>query len=62
MAVSNGDVTLKGMIDTRTVKQLAENMAETVSGLKEVHNQLRVVQAQDHSMQQGSQSQPYQRY
>jgi hypothetical protein len=40
--VANGDVTLAGRVESRTVKHLAENMVETVSGVKEVHNQLRV--------------------
>jgi len=42
VTVADGDVTLTGRIESRTVKHLAENMVETVSGVKEVHNQLRV--------------------
>ena len=40
--VADGDVTLVGRVESRTVKHLAENMVETVSGVKEVHNQLRI--------------------
>jgi hypothetical protein len=40
--VAEGDVTLTGRVESRTVKHLTENMVETVSGVKEVHNQLRI--------------------
>jgi BON domain-containing protein len=40
--VSGGDVTLDGRVESRAVKHLTEAMVETVSGVKEVHNQLRV--------------------
>jgi BON domain-containing protein len=42
VSVNEGDVTLSGRVDSRAVKHLTEVMAETVSGVKEVHNQLRV--------------------
>jgi osmotically-inducible protein OsmY len=42
VAVSDGDVTLTGRVESRAVKHLTEVMVETVSGVKEVHNQLRV--------------------
>jgi len=45
VTVSDGDVTLTGRVESRTVKHLTENMVETVSGVKEVHNQLRVMPA-----------------
>jgi hypothetical protein len=45
--VADGDVTLTGRVETRTVKHLTENMVETVSGVKEVHNQLRVTPPPD---------------
>jgi hypothetical protein len=41
--VVDGDVTLLGRVESRTVKHLTENMVETVSGVKEVHNHLRVM-------------------
>jgi hypothetical protein len=43
VTVADGDVTLTGRVESRTVKHLAENMVETVSGVKEVHNQLRIM-------------------
>jgi osmotically-inducible protein OsmY len=42
IAVSEGDVTLSGQVESRAVKHLTEAMVETVSGVKEVHNHLRV--------------------
>jgi osmotically-inducible protein OsmY len=39
--VKNGDVTLTGTVESRNVKRMAEDVAEGVSGVKEVHNQLR---------------------
>lgn len=42
VAVNDGDVTLSGRVESRAVKHLTEAMVETVSGVKEVHNQLRV--------------------
>lgn len=45
VTVGNGDVTLVGRVESRAVKHLTEVMVETVSGVKEVHNQLRVAPA-----------------
>ena len=42
IAVSDGDVTLSGQVQSRAVKHLTEAMVETVFGVKEVHNHLRV--------------------
>lgn len=42
VSVAEGDVTLAGLVESRAIKHLAEAMTETVSGVKEVHNQLRV--------------------
>jgi hypothetical protein len=42
VAVKDGDVMLSGRVESRAVKHLAETMVETVSGVKEIHNQLRV--------------------
>jgi osmotically-inducible protein OsmY len=50
--VKNGEVTLRGTVESRAVKHLVENMVETVTGVKDVHNQLRVAQFQ----QQGGQA------
>ena len=40
--VNNGEVTLMGTVNQRQAKHLAEDIAESVSGVKDVHNQLRV--------------------
>lgn len=43
--VKNGEVTLAGTVESRNIKRLAEDVAESVSGVKEVHNQLRALGA-----------------
>jgi osmotically-inducible protein OsmY len=40
--VTNGEVTLKGSVDSRADKDRAEDIAESVSGVKNVENSLRV--------------------
>ena len=40
--VQNCEVTLSGTVEDRYFKKLAENIAETVSGVKDVHNQIRI--------------------
>ena len=50
--VANGEVTLTGTVDDRQAKRMAEDVAESVSGVKDVHNQVRVKQQQQH--EQGS--------
>jgi osmotically-inducible protein OsmY len=40
--VKSGEVTLKGTVDQRPVKRMTEECVESISGVKEVHNQLRV--------------------
>jgi hypothetical protein len=42
--VSNGQVTLSGTVDERHARRLAEDIAEGVSGVKEVQNHIRVQQ------------------
>jgi hypothetical protein len=48
--VENGEVTLTGTVESRQAKRLAEDILDAVSGVKDVHNQLRVqsVQGQSH--------------
>jgi len=57
--VKNGEVTLTGTVERREEKRMAEDVAEAVSGVKDVHNQLR---AQPHhqgaTSGQGTQSNP----
>ena len=42
VTVANGEVTLIGVVRERPEKRMAEDAAEQVSGVREVHNQLRV--------------------
>jgi hypothetical protein len=43
--VNNGEVTLSGSVDSRWAKRAAEDVAESVSGVKDVSNNLRVTQS-----------------
>jgi hypothetical protein len=40
--VKDGEVTLTGTVDDRHTKRLAEDVADSVSGVKQVHNQIRL--------------------
>jgi BON domain len=40
--VQNGEVTLSGVVDDRPAKRMAEDVVDSVSGVKDVHNQLKV--------------------
>jgi hypothetical protein len=40
--VQNGEVTLEGTVPNRPMKRLAEDVAESVSGVKDVHNRLHI--------------------
>ena len=40
--VENGEVTLEGSVETRHMKRLAEDIAEDVAGVLDVHNTIRV--------------------
>jgi hypothetical protein len=40
--VQDGEVTLEGIVEERRIKRLAEDVAENVRGVKEVHNRLRL--------------------
>jgi BON domain len=42
--VQNGEVTLRGYVDSREAKRMSEDVAESVFGVKDVHNQLKVKQ------------------
>lgn len=64
--VQNGEVTLTGMVDSRQTKRMAEDAIEHLSGVREIHNHLRVgqqgtqqgqqMQGGQNGMQQGQQS------
>ena len=47
MKVKEGEVTLEGAVDDRRMKRKAEDIAEGVMGVKQVHNQLRVEKGED---------------
>jgi hypothetical protein len=48
--VENGEVTLSGTVESRQAKRLAEDILDSISGVRDIHNQLRVRrdQEQDH--------------
>jgi osmotically-inducible protein OsmY len=46
VAVNNGDVTLTGFVDSRYNKRTAEDIAEDISGVKNVENRLRIREQQ----------------
>lgn len=50
VSVSNGEVTLSGLVPERGMKFRAESISDGVSGVSEVHNQLRI-QQQGHGQQ-----------
>lgn len=57
--VENGEVTLEGFVEDRWQKRMAEDIAEEISGVKQVHNRLRIEQQQNegisnYGMRQGS--------
>lgn len=47
--ISEGIVTLTGSVESRQAKRLAEQAVETVRGVKDIHNQLQIMSAQDRS-------------
>jgi hypothetical protein len=40
--VQNSEVTLSGTVEHRYFKRLAEDIVESVSGIKDIHNQIRI--------------------
>ncbi|MCZ7573654.1 MAG: BON domain-containing protein [Ardenticatenaceae bacterium] len=53
VTVNNGEVTLEGTVDSRQAKRMAEDTAESVMGVRDVHNRLQVRQRE----QQGQMNQ-----
>jgi osmotically-inducible protein OsmY len=45
VSVDNGEVTLDGIVENRAEKRLAEDCADSVPGVVDVHNHLRIRQA-----------------
>ena len=41
--VHSGEVTLSGTVESRYAKRLAEDIADTVSGVQDIHNRLQIV-------------------
>ena len=52
VAVTGAEVTLTGTVESRRMKRHADDLAESVRGVRDVHNQLRVGEAtkEDHEM------------
>lgn len=42
VGVSDSEVTLRGTVDSRESKRLADQLANTVTGVRDVHNRLRI--------------------
>lgn len=55
--VNNGDVTLTGDVDDRWMKRMAEDVAESVSGVKDVRNELKTGHAEHRNQGQRGQMQ-----
>jgi hypothetical protein len=55
VTVKNGEVTLSGSVSSRDDKRRAEECAEDISGVKDVHNTLRVSMEQSGSEQMSTQ-------
>lgn len=49
VSVADGEVTLSGTVSDRQAKRLAEDLADDVSGVQEVHNQLRIQRGENMS-------------
>ncbi|HEX6223706.1 MAG TPA: BON domain-containing protein [Chryseolinea sp.] len=56
VTVSEGEVTLTGTVDTRTAKRRAEDIAEAVSGVKNVENRLRLASSSSFQSESGTSS------
>jgi hypothetical protein len=52
VTVENGEVTLEGTVDNRQTKRMVEDVIEHVSGVRDVHNRLRVPGQQSHQQDQ----------
>jgi hypothetical protein len=47
--VQNGEVALRGSVDSRDAKRMAEDVAESVFGVKDINNQIKIKQHGDES-------------
>jgi osmotically-inducible protein OsmY len=53
VTVDHGEVTLRGSVDDRQMKRRAEDAVESVSGVRDVHNEIRVSQDANPGNQSG---------
>lgn len=44
VSVDDGEVTLEGTVENRRAKRMAEDIAESVRGVRDIHNRLRIEQ------------------
>ena len=54
VAVQDGEVTLTGTVESREVRRLAEDAADSVSGVRNVYNRLRVRSSEESGGQQAA--------
>lgn len=47
VSVEDSEVTLEGTVDSRRAKRLAEDIAESARGVRDVHNRLRISQSEN---------------
>lgn len=50
--VENGEITMEGSVDSRQTKRMTEEAVEHLSGVRDVHNRLRIQEQPTHSNQQ----------
>ena len=53
VSVDNGEVTLDGIVENRAEKRLAEDCADSVPGVVDVHNRLRIRQPEKPAAKKG---------
>lgn len=56
VSADNGEVTLKGTVQSRRAKRMAEDAAESVSGVTDVHNRLTVQGEEDEDTESSTSS------
>jgi osmotically-inducible protein OsmY len=54
VTVQNGEVTLRGTVDNRQAKRIAEDIVDAVYGVKDISNQIKVVQRPEPSESGGN--------
>jgi Flp pilus assembly secretin CpaC len=54
VAVQNAEVTLRGSVDNRQAKRLAEDIVDAVFGVKEVTNQIKLKQSGESNERSGN--------